>query len=219
MATPAVLGMLLVGLYWLILGPGRRYRWLVLVLLGLLGLVITTTSVCAAGGSGPAGFSFAVAASVCLGWLGYKVWRRGPPPSSAELPVATLPVPAPSARSLHPEDVAGSWCFYVDSAASTVTVDFQADGNYTETIVDNCGERIECPGGRWKLDGAHVELTSYRSTSRAVIERVRWFFGDWQKELVLFATDASEAEPPLLGLRRGAVPLEQSEPYRQASGV
>jgi hypothetical protein len=116
--------------------------------------------------------------------------------------LATLVAPAPSARAIRPQDVLGSWWFYVDAATSTVTIDLQADGHYKQVIIGNRGERIDCPGGTWALDGPHVELTSYRSPVRAVTENVRWFFGDWQKDLVLFAKDDPQCETMLLGLRR-----------------
>jgi len=175
------------------------------MLLGVLALVITTVASCRPSGPSPPVFALGVAASVCLGWWGYKVQCRGPRKSSAEMLLATLVAPAPSTRAIRPEDVLGPWRFYVDAVTSTVSVDLQADGRYTQVIVGNRGERIDCPGGRWTLEGPHVELTAYRSAVRAVTERVRWFFGDWQKDLVLFARDDPQGETMLLGLRHPTV--------------
>jgi hypothetical protein len=134
----------------------------------------------------------------------FAVQRRRPGDPSADMLLATLGASVPSARAVRPEDVLGPWRFYVDDAASTVTVDLQADGRYTQVIVGNRGQRTECPGGTWALDGPHLELTSYRSALRAVADRVRWFFGDWQKGFVLFAQDDPQSETMLLGLRHTA---------------
>jgi hypothetical protein len=174
----------------------------VLMIFGVLTLAITTMASCDPDGPGPAVFALEVAASVCLGWLGYKVQRRRVGDSLAEMP---LPTPVPSARVIRPEDVLGPWRFYIDAVTSTVTVDLQADGRYTQVIVGNCGKPIDCPGGAWTLEGPHLELTSYRSAVRKVTKRVRWFFGDWQKDLVLFAKDDPQGKTMLLGLRYTAV--------------
>jgi hypothetical protein len=171
------------------------------MLLGVLLLLITTIASSDPNGLGTAGFVLGVVASVGLGWWGYRVQRRVPPKSPAELLLATLATPAPSARAIRSEDVVGPWRFYVDAASSTVTVDLRADGRYTQVILGNSGQRIDCPGGTWTLEGPYVELSSYRRAVRAAIERVRWFFGDWQKSLVLFAQDDPQSETMLLGLR------------------
>jgi len=100
--------------------------------------------------------------------------------------------------------VLGAWRFYVDAAASTVTVDLQADGRYAQLIAGNGGEQIEGPGGVWTLDGPYLKLASYRSASRKSIEDVRWSFGQKGKGLVLFAKDDPQDQTPLLGLRAAA---------------
>jgi hypothetical protein len=174
------------------------------MLLGLLVLVITTLASCGIAGPGVPAFVTGVAASVCLGWWGYRLQRSRPRESPRERLLATLAAPVPSLRALRAEDVLGPWQFYVDAATSMVTVDLQPDGRYTQVIVGSRGERSDCPGGTWTLEGPQVELTSYRSAVRAVTDRVRWLFGDWQKELVLFAKDDPLGTRMLLGQRRPA---------------
>jgi hypothetical protein len=174
------------------------------MLLGVLLLVITTLASCRIEGPGTPAFVVGVAVSVCLGWWGYRWQRNRPRESPGELLLAMLAAPVPSRRALRPEDVLGPWQFYVAAAASTVTVDLRAEGRYTQTIVGEGGERSDGPGGTWTLDGPQVELTSYRSAIRAVTDRVRWLFGDWQKELVLFAKDDPQGTRMLLGQRRTA---------------
>ncbi len=186
-------------LYWFAGGWARRYPGVAPMLLGGLVLVVTTIASCRPNGPGPALLAFAVAVSVCLGWLGYKVQRRRPRGSPAEMLLATLAAPVPSAQAVQPEDVLGKWQFYVDAATSTVTVDLQPDGRYTQVILGNRGQRIDCPGGTWTLEGPYVELNSYRSAVRVMMDRVRWFFGNWKKDLVLFAKDDPQAEATLLG--------------------
>ena len=102
----------------------------------------------------------------------------------------------------------GPWRFYVDAAASTVTIDLRADGRYTQVLVGNRGQQIDGPGGTWTLDGPYMELSAYRSAVRAVTERVRWFFGDWQQDWVLFVKDGLQAETMLLALKHtvGTIP-------------
>jgi hypothetical protein len=182
----------------------RRCLGAVPMLLGVLLLATTTCASCSMDGPGTPAFIAGVALSVCLGWWGYRLQRSRPRGSSGAILLAMLAAPAPSRRTLRPEDVLGPWQFYVAAAASMVTVDLQADGRYTQVIVGHRGERSDCPGGTWTLDGPQVELTSYRSAVRAVTDRVRWLFGDWQKELVLLAQDDPQSTSRLLGQRRAA---------------
>ena len=193
---------LTVAMFAVAVGCRRRYPGALPVLLGGVALVAITITSCQPAGPGPAGFTVGIALSVGLGWLGYRVQRSAPPAPTPSLLAAALASPLPSARAIRPEDVWGSWQFYIDAAASTVTVDFQADGDYRQTIVSNRGERVDGPGGTWTLDGPHLELDSYRSVLRAVTERVRWLFGDWDEELVLFVTDDPRSDKTFLGLRR-----------------
>ena len=174
------------------------------MLLGLVFLAITTRASCGIDGPGTAVFVVGVALSVGLGWWAYRMQRCRPRQSPEQMLLATLAAPVPSHRALRPKDVLGPWQFYVDAATCMVTVDLQADGRYTQVIVGNRGERSDCPGGTWTLDGPQVELTSYRSAVRAVTDRVRWLFGDWQKELVLFAKDDPQSTRSMLGQRRAA---------------
>jgi hypothetical protein len=112
--------------------------------------------------------------------------------------------PAPSARAIRPEEVLGAWRFYVDAAASTVTVTLQNDGRYTQRIAGNGGEEIQCPGGAWELDGPYLKLASYQSAARTSTADVRWSFGQREKGLVLVAKDDPQDQTPLLGLRAAA---------------
>jgi hypothetical protein len=172
------------------------------MLLGVFVLAIITMASCDPDGPGPAGFTLGVTMSVCLGWLGYRVQRRIPQTPSADAFLALLAAPTPSVRAIRPEDVLGPWWFYVDEVTSTVTIDLQADGRYTQAIVGNRGGPIDCPGGTWTLDSAYLELSSYRSAARAFTERARWFFGDGEKDFVLFVKDDPQSRTILLSLRR-----------------
>lgn len=180
----------------------RRCPGAVPMLLGVLLLTIATLASCGIRGPGIPVFVVGVAGSVCLGWWGYRMQRNRTRESPEELLLAALAAPVPTPRAIRPEDVLGPWQFYVDTAASMVIVDLQADGRYTQVILGNGGDRSDCPGGTWTLEGPQVELTSYRSAVRAVTDRVRWLFGDWQQELVLFAKDDPQGTRTLLGQRR-----------------
>jgi hypothetical protein len=185
----------------------QRYVGVVRMLLGIVVLLIAMMVCSQADGPRPLFFTWGVVASVCLGWWGYRARRRRPPDPFAEVLLSLPTAPAASARTVEPAEVLGAWRFYVDAAASTVTIDLHGDGRYTQVIVGNGGERTECPGGAWTLDGPFVALTSYRSAAREVIQGVRWFFDEWEKELVLFAKDDPRGETTLLGLRAAAVPI------------
>jgi hypothetical protein len=195
---------LLAGILW------DRWEWkrhcagAIPMLLGLVLLASTTLASCGTAGPGTPAFVVGVAVSVCLGWAGYRMHRSRPRESPEEMLLAMLAAPVPSHRGIQPKDVLGPWQFYVDSATSMVIVDLQADGRYTQVIIGNRGEQSDCPGGTWALDGPQVELTSYRSAARPVTDRARWLFGDWQKELVLFAKDDPQGTRMLLGQRRAA---------------
>jgi hypothetical protein len=109
--------------------------------------------------------------------------------------------PVPSARTIKAEDVLGAWQVCVDATAGAVTIDLSADGRCTQIILSNSGRRTECRGGTRTLGGPALELSDYRSDLNGQTGRVRWFFGDWQGHLALFAIDAPKGGATLLGLR------------------
>jgi hypothetical protein len=177
------------------------------MLLGVLVLAITFAAACSPNGPAMVILAVGVVVSVGLGWSGYRLERARPRRSSAEAILATLAAPTPSVQAVRAEDVIGPWQFYVDAATSTVTVELLPDGRYTQLILGNHGRAVDCPGGTWTLEGPYVELNAYRSAARAVVERVRWFFGTWRKERVLFARDDPQAETMLLGRKLAAAPM------------
>jgi hypothetical protein len=199
--APGVAFILMGGLHWLMMGEGRRFLGVLPMLLGVLVLAITTMTSCEPTGPGPAGLVTGVVVSVSLGWCGYRVQRRMPREPSGNTLLAVLVTPAPSTRVLRPQDVQGRWRFCVDVVARAVTVDLQADGRYEQVIVSFSGERIEGSRGVWTLDGPNLQLSAYRSAIREVTSPVRWFFGDWENDLVLFVKDDPQAKTTLLGLR------------------
>ena len=76
--APWGLCVLTAGLCWFTLGGGRRYLGLAIMFLGLLLLAATTLAFANIHGPGPGSFVLGVVASVCLGWLGYRVQRTTP---------------------------------------------------------------------------------------------------------------------------------------------
>lgn len=203
LAAPMAPCILVVMLYGIFLGWWRRYLGAVLCMLSLLLLSITTIASCDPLGPGPVAFAIGLTISVWLGWLGYKELQAGPRKPSAAPP---LPTPAVATRAVWPKDVIGRWRFYIDAITSTVTIDLQSDGSYSQVVVNNLGKQIDCPGGLWTLDGPYMNLTSYRSAVRDVIAPARWFFGDWQNSLVLFAKDDPESDRAFLSVRCSAEP-------------
>jgi hypothetical protein len=175
----------------------RRYPRAFLMLLGAAVLVVAIVIWCGPNSPSLFGFVVGVVLAVCLIWSGY----RAPRDVAGETFLPKLLPPAPAPRAVRTEEAFGPWQFYVDDAASTVTVDLQADGRYTQTIVPTYGDRITCPGGEWTLDGPYVELTGYRSAVRETMNRVRWFFGEGEKDLVLWARDDPQSDTDLLGQR------------------
>ena len=98
-----------------------------------------------------------VAVSGGVGWLGYKLRGWIPPEPSAEPILAAVVTPTPTARALSPADVLGQWRFYVDAAASTVTIDLQPGGRYQQVIAGNSSKRNAACDGQWTLAGPNLE--------------------------------------------------------------
>ncbi len=132
-----------------------------------------------------------------LGSCLYLTCRRRPRARSSKARPEPDFVPTPTARPITPQDLVGSWSFYLDDAAITVRLEFRPDGTFAQTLVNNRGERTHCPGGTWALDGPHVELAGYLSASTGTIERVRWLFADTPAGLSLFGKDHPSLEKPL----------------------
>jgi len=225
LGAPLAFLTLMGALYWFTVGLGRRYRGALLVFFAALLLAITAFASFASNGPGPPVLAGGIAISLGLGWLGYRVQRRAPREPSAEPILAALVTLAPTTRALQPDDVLGQWRFYVDVAASTVTVDLQAGGRYEQLIDSNSGERIDGPGGEWTLDGPNLELSAYRSARQGATDCVRWFFGDCQNDLILCVKDELQAET-MLAARRGETggipgqsPFSSDAAAAQASSV
>jgi hypothetical protein len=143
----------------------------------------------------PGGVCLLVLVILALSSYGSRRKRR----SSTDALLAETVEPVPTARTIGAEDVLGPWRFYADAAASTVTIELSADGRYRQVILRNDGRQIECPGGTWALDGPYLELGDYRIAPGGATERVRWFFGDWQGALALFASNGADGGAVLLG--------------------
>lgn len=189
---------------WLLGGGGRRFVGFAILLAGTVLTAIGVAGYFASDDLDSAPFAFIAAMGAAMCYLGYWIHRRRPAAPLLGRLVATIAEPIPSNREISPEDVLGTWQFYVDDAMRTVTIDLRADHRYEQMLVSNQGERVDAPGGTWKLDGPYLELSSYRSAAREATQCIRWFFGDLGKEWVLFATDTPRGESTLLGLRREA---------------
>jgi hypothetical protein len=193
------------ALYWFTFGGGRRYPGVLVMLFGALLLAITAIAVLNSNSLGLTVLIPAIVISVLLGWLGYKMPRgmsRGMLREQSAMPIlAALEDPKPTARAIRPQDVLGQWRFYVDAAGSTVGIDLQAGGRYQQVTVGNSGKTIDGPGGEWTLDGPNLDLSAYRSATRDETNRVRWFFGDCQSDLILFVKDDHKTEKMLVSLR------------------
>ncbi len=194
-----MIGLVTAALFAFHLDWTRTHAGIVAVFLGILLLVASTIASSQSDAPAAVVLGPGVVMSVGLGWWGYKAHRRGPREPLGETLLAMLAAPVPSARRLRPVDVLGTWRFYVNAATSTVTVRLEADGRYTQAILGNRGERVNCPGGTWTLAGPYLDLSSYHSAMRKVTGRARWFFGDWQKDLVLFAKDDPDSPTMWLG--------------------
>jgi hypothetical protein len=162
-------------------------------------------------------------ASVIILLAGYKMAREAPKLPPANPILAALENPQPTTRAIGPQDVLGSWRFYVDAAGCTVVIDLQSEGRYRQLIAGMSGNTIECPGGQWTLDGPKLELADYRSATLGETLRAGWFFGDCEDELIIFVKDDPLAEKMLAARREtpaenfGYAPRDQAAASKQAS--
>jgi hypothetical protein len=128
-----------------------------------------------------------------LAWWGIANRHRRPAGQRSREPRRQwVESPVPTAITVTPEEAVGAWQFYVDAASSTVTLELRRDGTFGQSIVDNRGERRECQGGTWRLDGAWLDLDGYRALS-GMLQQARWFFGDTPGGRCLFVNDALAA--------------------------
>ena len=201
------------GFYWFGFGRGRHY-------LGILVMVFAAALLAIAG---MIAYNFAdlwptillvgVAVSSGVGWLGYKLRGWIPPEPSPEPILAAVMAPTPTTRTLGPHDVLGQWRFYVDAAASTVTVELLAGGRYQQVIVGSSSKRNATCDGQWTLDGPYLELSAYRSAMLDETSVARWYFGDCEGGLILFVKDDPKAETMLVARRAGTGDTPGNSPF------
>jgi len=84
----------------------------------------------------------------------------------------------PTQKPVSVADVVGPWRFYLDEVASTVVVDFKADGTFRQTIMPNQGGARQCPGGTWRLEGPLVQLSGYVTAKEEASEPRTWWIVD-----------------------------------------
>jgi hypothetical protein len=200
-------------LYWFTLGRGRRYLGVLVMLFAALLLAIVAIASYGPLALGPVVLVTGVAVSGGVGWLGYKLRGWIPPEPSAEPILAAVVTPTPTARALSPADVLGQWRFYVDAAASTVTIDLQPGGRYQQVIAGNSSKRNAACDGQWTLAGPNLELSAYRSATTDESGRVRWFFGDCESGLILFVKDDPQSEAMLVARRAATGDTPGQSPF------
>jgi hypothetical protein len=191
------------GIYWFTFGGGRRYLSILVMLLAAAMLAIVAIASFGSFGFGPVLLLPGIAVSAGMGWLGYKLRGWIPPEPSPDPILAAVMTPTPTTRAIGPADVVGQWRFYVDAAASTVTIDLQPGGRYRQVILANSSKHDAACDGDWTLDGPNLELSAYRSATREETARVRWYFGDYEDGLILFVKDDPQS-PAMLVARRSA---------------
>ncbi len=198
--------------YWFIFGRGRRYLGVLMMFVGGALLAIAAIVAYHSDYLAPLVLLPGIAVSAGVGWLGYKMRGWIPPEPSPEPILAAIIAPTPTTRTLSPADVLGQWRFYVDAAASTVTIDLQPGGRYQQAIASNSSKHNAACDGQWTLDGPNLELSAYRSATRDETSRVRWYFGDCEGGLILFVKDDPQAETMLVA-RRAAGDAPGQNPF------
>jgi hypothetical protein len=201
------------AVYWFTLGGGRRHLGVLVMVFAAAMLAIVAFASCGSSGLGPLFLLPGIAVCVGIGWLGYKLRGWIPPEPSPDPILAAVMAPTPTTRTLGAADVLGQWRFYVDAAASTVTVDLQPGGRCRQTILGNSSKRDATCDGEWSLDGPNLELSTYRSVTRDETGRVRWYFGDCENGLILFVKDDPQAEAMLVARRTGGGDAPGQSPF------
>lgn len=199
--------------YWFIFGSGRHYLGLLLMGFAAVLLAVAVIVAIAPQGLGPIVLLPGIVLSVGLGWLGYKLLGWIPPEPSPEPILAAAMLPTPTTRTLSPAEVLGQWRFYVDAASSTITIDLQPGGHYRQIILGNSSKHDAKCDGEWSLDGPNLELSAYRSATHGETARVRWFFGDCENGLILFAKDDPQVESMLVARRSANPDISGDSPF------
>lgn len=189
------------GFYWFVFGGGRRHLGIAVMVFAAVLLAVVTIASCDPLGGGAVVLLPGIVISVAVGWLGYKLRGWIPPEPPPEPILAAARSPTPTTRTLSPADVLGQWRFYVDAAFSTITIDLQSGGHYRQIILGNSSKHDASGEGEWSLDGPNLELSVYRSATQGETARVRWFFGDCESGLILFAKDDPQTESMLVARR------------------
>ncbi len=191
------------AIYWFGFGGGRRYLGVLLMVFAAVLVVIAAVTAYQSDYLASLVLLPGIAVSAGVGWLGYKLRGWIPPERSPDPILAAVMTPTPTTRTLSPADVLGQWRFYVDAAASTVTVDLQPGGRYRQLILGNSSKHDATCDGQWTLDGPNLELSAYRSATRGETGAVRWYFGDCEGGLILFVKDDPQSEMMLVARRAG----------------
>ena len=100
----------------------------------------------------------------------------------------------PTTGPISLEDVVGRWQFYLDDLSRTVMVDLYADSTFAQTIAANQGGVIECPGGKWRLEGSMIHLTDYVTARQGTSESRTWWMIETSSGPALFGGDGSDSE-------------------------
>ena len=201
------------GFYWFVFGGGRRHLGIVVMVFAALMLAVAAIVAFGPPDMGPVVLLPGIVISVGVGWLGYKLRDWIPPEPPPEPILAAAMSPTPTTRTLTPAEVLGQWRFYVDAASSTITIELQPGGRYRQIILGNSRKHDATGQGEWSLDGPNLELSAYRSATQGETARVRWFFGDCESGLILFAKDDPQTESMLVARRSANPDVSGESPF------
>lgn len=98
----------------------------------------------------------------------------------------------PTRKAVSTWDVLGTWTFDTSSGGHAVTLTFEPDGSFQQTVTDRAtGRETKQPGGHWSLRDNHITLDDYVSAEWKVPYAMSWYFigGENSSPLVLYGGD------------------------------
>ncbi len=161
-----------------------------------------------------------------FGLYGYKTRHRRRPlreyryALQKDAPPVSAVIAERKIESLSVDDLAGLWQLYSDADGRMVRLVLDTAGTYRQTLIDNCGEVRQCPGGTWELNGAELRFSLYCPTDGSAAREETWILRETSAGVVVEARQEAGGNLSRreLDSRCGGTRHDSSEARRGNSG-